>query len=515
MERVGEQYQRDIAAVAKAREIGRLLDRWYETRNCDDLPELAQFDTAALQDFADNLMIVRKTDNGMFQIAQAAAHVEGLVKRRLGGCYISDIGPNVGPYLTSVLEQALHSEEPIYSMHRSEFVVTIQTWELLALPVRRAAKDIDLFVYAYPLQFHHEFLEAVLDANPDGVVSIRAVRDEDGSIIDAIILSANPAAARLLAIPRETLLGGRLSKLVPDLVESRRWDTYRTVIETGQSAYYEVKRVVSGAGRTFRAGLTRLGDGLTVSFYDISDLIKAKRDLEERQAELIEANQNLEEQALELAALATNLENTHQSLNAEIARRQELEHELRRQAETDPLTGVANRRHFLERATAETRRSRRYGHALSVIMLDIDHFKTINDTYGHSLGDQAIMSVCEVCRCGGRDGVDVVGRMGGEEFAILLPETNRSAAAAVAERLRRQIADTRIGDDREGFFVTASFGVAQMEDEEYDINPALRRADTALYAAKNSGRDRVEVDGHFETADCAPASPLPAEDTRD
>ena len=174
------------------------------------------------------------------------------------------------------------------------------------------------------------------------------------------------------------------------------------------------------------------------------------------------------------------------SVGHDISRRKELEAELRRLATTDSLTGAANRRQFFASTEREARRASRHERPLSLLMLDVDHFKQINDHHGHDVGDRALRRLVSICREELRD-TDTVGRLGGEEFGILLPETTLEAAAQVAERLRSALAG-----DALGVASSVSVGVAEMHDAE-PIQSLVKRADQALYRAKNAGRDRVVV----------------------
>ena len=177
----------------------------------------------------------------------------------------------------------------------------------------------------------------------------------------------------------------------------------------------------------------------------------------------------------------------------DISERKQLEDELKRRAITDSLTGVANRAYFLEQGNQQFQLAKRYGHRLSVLMIDIDFFKKINDTYGHHVGDIALQAMTELCVDTLRE-VDIFGRMGGEEFAAALPSTAQEGASLVAERLRIAIdqAEIPIGDGRCIKF-SVSIGVAQIKLGDASIEDALKRADEALYAAKHGGRNRVEV----------------------
>ncbi len=187
------------------------------------------------------------------------------------------------------------------------------------------------------------------------------------------------------------------------------------------------------------------------------------------------------------------METVRSALEAEIKRRERLEDKLRMIAGTDHLSGLANRRSFLEKATAEYRRSRRYNHSLSMVMLDLDHFKQVNDTYGHAAGDTVIVAVSQLCQSLSRDGVDWVGRLGGEEFAILLPETDLHGAKNFAERLRLMIENTPIYCDIKKLNITASLGVATLHEQDRDFATLLNRSDTALYVAKEAGRNMISA----------------------
>ncbi len=166
--------------------------------------------------------------------------------------------------------------------------------------------------------------------------------------------------------------------------------------------------------------------------------------------------------------------------------------EVKRLAITDTLTGLYNRRHFMERAQNEFERTRRYHTPLSVIMLDLDHFKSVNDTYGHLLGDAVLQNVGKICkdtlRC-----VDIIGRYGGEEFMVLLPETPIAKTEITAERLRKNIAELVTPSDQGDIRVTVSLGLSAMTESIDSLDTLLVQADRALYLAKGSGRNKVVV----------------------
>jgi diguanylate cyclase (GGDEF)-like protein len=202
-----------------------------------------------------------------------------------------------------------------------------------------------------------------------------------------------------------------------------------------------VRELQTPDGRRLRAHCTTMaGGGRMVTYYDVTDLIRSAEQLE-------------------------------------------------RLATTDPLTGLYNRRHFLVALEAEWSRFQRYYRSVSVLMVDIDHFKSVNDRYGHAVGDEAIKAMADACLRGKRKS-DVVGRVGGEEFAILLPETSLSRAKIVAERIRKRIVGQTLRVQDAHFVITASVGVAEASVSMSGTDALMVAADQALYQAKAEGRNR-------------------------
>lgn len=182
---------------------------------------------------------------------------------------------------------------------------------------------------------------------------------------------------------------------------------------------------------------------------------------------------------------------------------------IRRQAVTDELTGLANRRRFLEQLRAEMQRARRYGHPLSLLMVDLDRLKEINDEHGHAAGDAMLRGVAQCLRTSVRI-TDVPARLGGDEFAVLMPETGKDAARRVAERIRAEVEGYRTVVDGREIASTVSIGLI-CRDAGYlqDLPSLIHTADEALYKAKTSGRNRVTLwDG--PDANTAPAIDSPA-----
>ena len=185
--------------------------------------------------------------------------------------------------------------------------------------------------------------------------------------------------------------------------------------------------------------------------------------------------------------LVEHLERTRARLLIEIDRRVLAEQQLRRLATTDELTGLGNRRHFVDRAREAVAVARRYGQWCTLAVIDVDLFKRVNDRLGHQAGDQALIGLAAVLKANLR-ATDLAARFGGDEFVILLPLTDPDAGKAAAERIQQSV---RLGGSWPE--LTISIGVASVRDEGASLEELLARADQALYDAKGNGRNRVSV----------------------
>jgi diguanylate cyclase (GGDEF)-like protein len=167
--------------------------------------------------------------------------------------------------------------------------------------------------------------------------------------------------------------------------------------------------------------------------------------------------------------------------------------ELERLAQTDPLTGISNRRHFFELAGRELSRGKRSSRPMALLMLDIDKFKKVNDSHGHDIGDEVLKALCKTC-LGMIRNIDIFARMGGEEFAIVLPETNKVQAQTIAERIREKLSETSVSlPQGDAVFFTVSIGISSTASKDASLDGLLKSADVALYKAKRYGRNRVCV----------------------
>jgi len=239
----------------------------------------------------------------------------------------------------------------------------------------------------------------------------------------------------------------------------------------------------------------------TSTKYQIHQLTDAMKDLAKggRSLRLSPININRDE----LAVMYDAYETTRQKLlkgdiytqlylnkkELEIESHQKQNVELQEMAYIDPLTGTMNRRKFDELSQIELERSNRYKSELSFLMLDIDHFKKINDTYGHDAGDEVLKHFSSICLSMARN-LDIVARIGGEEFVVMLRETDSDGALIFAERFREKISNSVVNHDGKSIKYTLSIGISSRQDNDKDAKAILQRADKALYGAKNSGRNR-------------------------
>ena len=254
---------------------------------------------------------------------------------------------------------------------------------------------------------------------------------------------------------------------------------------------------LTGAVRRSGAHPTSVGVPILTNFPEVEVLSHALdtaiRAEAAQRTSLKTLNETLEAR---VAARTEELARMNSALSAEIDERRRVEadrerllDELKMLAERDPLTGCVNRRGFDKLAVREVARSDRFGQRLAVLVLDIDHFKQVNDTYGHAAGDLVLAMIGASARTVLRE-TDVVARFGGEEFVVLLTDADEATAMAAAERLRLAIAAGAVPTIKGELRVTASIGVAEVDPSALDIDAALRLADERLYAAKRAGRNR-------------------------
>jgi diguanylate cyclase (GGDEF)-like protein/PAS domain S-box-containing protein len=296
------------------------------------------------------------------------------------------------------------------------------------------------------LEITRQRFEAVVQTAYDGVISI----DEKQTI-----KLMNESAKYIFGVNGEKVIGSNLSRFIPQRFRVKHPDYVGSFRNSSVDARPMESRVPV---RGLRADGSEFPVEVTISKIKVGG-------------------------AIEMTAVIRD-----------ISERVRLIEELSRAASNDPLTGAFNRRHGLAVLKSELARCTRFGHSISLVMIDLDHFKQINDSYGHACGDSVLKAVVETVGLTLRE-TDILCRWGGEEFLILLPETSGEEALSFAERARQAVAEKPVaGCDEQAVAVTASFGVAALVEEATTPEQFIGRADKALYRAKEEGRNRVVLD---------------------
>jgi two-component system, cell cycle response regulator len=278
---------------------------------------------------------------------------------------------------------------------------------------------------------------ALFNSMLNGFFLSQVVRDKQGVPCDFIYVDVNPSFESITGFKSPNVLGRNFRAVLQE-IEQETMDRFFSVVETGNPCHFEDHLPKLGKHIEFMAYRPEQ-DHLAVTF---SDITKRKK--------------------------------TEEKLNI--------------LATTDELTGLWNRRYFMRILRHEMERGKRYNNVFSVLMLDIDHFKKVNDEHGHAAGDKALEHLAQVIKKHMRQ-VDVPCRFGGEEFAIIIPHTNLEGSYQIAERLRRFVQDNPINYQNKDIFFTISIGLAQYEQTIADEDELLKSADDALYQAKRNGRN--------------------------
>lgn len=314
-------------------------------------------------------------------------------------------------------------------------------------------------------------------------------------VIDIMALSHPPE------IPAQYASVDSLQTLHANLISLREF-LYAT--SSGDlSKRVSFKGYVAGALKTLQANLSHMTwQTKMIASGDFTQRVDFMGEFSESFNTMV---QQLDQTLKDLVSKEATLSQTNKELLKEITVRKQTEAALRKSEEelrflatTDPLTGLFNRRHFNKLAEEEIHRVLRYSRPLSVMIFDIDFFKRVNDTYGHTSGDMVLKMIARITMETLR-AHDISARYGGEEFVVFLPETPVAQAAAVAERLRKQIENTPVEAENETITVTASFGVSDYLGEtegkslEKIESEFIAGADRALYASKDGGRNRVTI----------------------
>ncbi len=484
-----EIFDTGIDERAHAPVIRRLYARWQALRAEGPAVPFSYFAPQTMGPAADDMIVFRPLPDGDMVFAH---YGRALVERNgvdMTGLPHSHLKEPIGAFFRDCNARVAASGQPLFTLHRGKSAGPVHLWERLVLPCQDETGETLLVVIALPRLYRDDLLASLLDASLDAIVAVRLIRDEQGRVTDGEFITANRLAAEWSGISVEAMLQTTILKLRPDLKDAGLWDAYVQAAELRSPLQLITPWTILGRQCWMEVACVPFGDGFTLTVTDVTEKKKALDREREAQGELARANEALKE---------------------EIRRRQDLELELSRLATRDSLTGVLNRRAVTEGLQRTMATAERYGHPVSVLAMDLDHFKRINDEHGHAGGDAVLRHVTDLLTHGLREDVDLVGRLGGEEFVIVLPHVGLTDAVAVACRMRAVMAETGVMHDDRPIVFSGSFGVACWDGRE-TMDRLLSRADTALYRAKAAGRNAVAVDegaGEIVVAVAPPQAPL-------
>ncbi|MEY4906611.1 MAG: hypothetical protein RL260_329 [Pseudomonadota bacterium] len=434
-----------LDSVAANPDVGMLHACWQAARGDRPRAPLSLMRPERWPTLTTRLMLLHR-DGDEFVYHHYGAEIARYSVGDLTGQRVSFFGGRLTRFFGACYTEAFAHDRPLYTIHVSDRSLAVFTWERLVLPLLDEAGQDWLLVYGHPLQMRHQLLETVLDATGSALLALRRVRDERGRDQGWMVLVVNPAFTEMFGPTAHGAVGSLVHDLLPD------WQALNIDAEALLTMNACVARVATRVLLTSQNQLRYLdiqirpiADGVVISLTDATDLHEAQK-------------------------------------------------RLRHLATTDALTGLGNRREFDDQLRLEVQRARRSGEPLTLVMADIDAFKAYNDHSGHAAGDDCLRQFALILKSIFARELDVVVRYGGEEFAMLLPGTGVEGALNLTERLLLRLQREALPHPASpvAAVVTASFGVAvfqgTVDDDEFAL---LRRADGALYEAKQTGRNRV------------------------
>ena len=466
-----EIFDTQIGERAHSPAIRRLYNHWAALRAEEDRVPFREFDPATLGPVSDDMIVFRKAAGDEFVYSH---YGRALVERAgidMTGQSSARIKESIGAFFRQCNLRALKSGQPLFTLHRSALAGQVHLWERLVLPCHDEGGNPVVVIVAKPRLFRDDLLAAVLDASLDAIMAVRLSRDAAGAVVDGEFVAVNKRAAQWAGLSVEVMLQTSVLSLCPQLKKSGLWDRYVGVALSREPVQFVSRYPNGDTEHWLEIACVPFGDGFMVTYADVTERKTAEDAMRQSQAEYARANE---------------------ALKAEIRRREGLEKELSRLATRDGLTNALNRRAITDSLATALTRSERYAHPVSIFTMDLDHFKRINDRHGHAGGDAVLRATVDLLTHGLREEVDLVGRLGGEEFIAVLPHIGLEEAIAVACRIRALLAQASVVHDGGTITFSGSFGVAAWDGRE-TLDRLMSRSDAALYRAKAAGRNAVAM----------------------
>ncbi len=477
---LNEVFTADIEVKLRSGEASYLLRLYRKERASGRQATIAMLNSEVMKTYGPHLVVLEANGEGEYAFLYAGARVPDHDGQSITGKSTSAISAGTAELYRSGCNEAHELNDAVCINHVTGPTSLVHHWECLFLPMEDSAHRRMFVALCMPRETKDDFLRNLLDNTPEAFVAATAVRDSHGEVVDATVLFANRMAAELSG--RESvaqIVGSSMMRIFGDVATAGGWDRNLTVLRSGKPAQFEFHHRSQNDSRWLRVASTPTKDGILATFHDISDQKRAQLELEHQKKMLMD----------------------------EMEQRRGLEQELWALAHLDPLTSLPNRRAFRDSAMLKLAESQTAHRPLALISLDIDHFKHINDAYGHGAGDTVLRRVADVLKAPLRPNTDMAARVGGEEFTVILPDTDIDSAIAFAEKLRRRIEQTVVVVGEHEIRPTISLGVA-MNRKSTNLDELMDRSDRALYTAKRTGRNKVctEVDVQAKSGDGSTAA---------
>jgi len=477
---LNEVFTADIEVKLRSGEASYLLRLYRKERASGRQATIAMLNSEVMKTYGPHLVVLEETGEGEYAFLYAGARVPDHDGQPITGKTTAAIASRTAELYRLGCREAHELNDAICINHVTSPTSSVHHWECLFLPMEDSAHRRMFVTLCMPRETKDDFLRNLLDNTPEAFVAASAVRDSHGEVVDAIVLFANKVAAELTGHSRtDEIIGTSMMRLFGDVASAGGWDRNLTVLRSGKPAQFEFHHRSKNESRWLFVSSNPSKDGVLASFHDITDQKRAQLEIEHQKKILMD----------------------------EMEQRRGLEQELWALAHLDPLTSLPNRRAFRDSALVKLAESQTAHRPLALISLDIDHFKHINDAYGHGAGDTVLRRVADVLKAPLRPNTDMAARVGGEEFAVILPDTDIDSAIAFAEKLRRRIEQTVVVVGEHEIRPTISLGVA-MNRKSSNLDELVDRSDRALYTAKRTGRNKVctEVEVQAKSGDSANAA---------